>query len=106
MREKPWRLLRGSFRGHSVGAWGRAWTGGASGLAESRGTHRGGGAAGGLANLAGVAAAYGWRVGERVVGELPLVVVLLFLVNEDRGLIAGGREANDACAAEGWSAGA
>ena len=70
-----------------------------------RGTHRGSGAAGGLANLAGVATAYGWRVGERVVGELPLVVVLLLLVDENRGIGAGGREADDACPTKGWPAG-
>jgi hypothetical protein len=56
------------------------------------------------AGTSGVAAAHGLHVGDGVIGEFPLVVVLLFLVNEDGFSGAGGREADDASAAEGLPA--
>lgn len=56
------------------------------------------------AAASGVAAADGLHIGDRVVGEFPLVIVVLFLVNQDGFPGAGGREADDACAAKGLAA--
>ena len=61
------------------------------------------GAAGGLADRAGVAAAHGLHIGERVVSKLPLVIVVLLFVDQDGLFWAGGGEADDARAAEGLS---
>ena len=56
--------------------------------------------AGRLADHARVSADV-FMLGERVVDKLPLVVVVLLLVDQDGLLGAGGREADDARAAEG-----
>src|ERR1019366_1891001 len=101
-----WLLLRGSWRCR----WGWAGAGAraraepdAVSRAKARTTDRGGGAAGRLTDISGVAR-HGPHFGERVVDKLPLVVVVLLLVDQDGLAGDGGGEADDAGAAKGLSA--